>query len=432
MKPMLSPIRVSMENYRRVASKIRKRTLASSKQEQLVRKIISNVQRRGDKALLEYTRKFDRARLRKHQLRVSELEIENAIQRVDSELISALRLSLQRLQFTQQELLSRINYSREMNGFKMRLTSTPLSSVGCYIPGGRAAYPSTVLMTAGLAKLAGVRRVVVSTPPDSTGAVNDAILAAAKLCGADEVYRCGGAQAISALAYGTSTIRKVDKIVGPGGVYVALAKKLVSKDVAIDFYAGPTEITVVADQSTDPRLAAWDLIAQAEHGADTLPCLVTSSEAIASRVRLEINGILPRIERRRFVEGSLASGNSAICDNWDTACSFMNQIAPEHLELLTANPYALGGKISSAGLILIGPDAPAAASDYCIGTDHVLPTGGFARMCAGLSVLDFVKPTWIVEGSRKGLQSILKPLKSIATVEGLPNHYLSVESRFEK
>lgn len=432
MKSILPSILVSRDNYRRVASRIRKRMIASSKQGRLVRNIISNVQRTGDNALLEYTRRFDRARLRKNQLRVSEVEIENAIQRVDSELVSALHLSLERLQSTQKELLSRISYSLEMNGFKMRLTSKPLSSVGCYIPGGRAAYPSTVLMTAGLAKMTGVRRVVVCTPPDTAGAVNDAILAAAKICRVDEVYRCGGAQAISALAYGTRTICKVDKVVGPGGVYVALAKKLVSMNVAIDFYAGPTEITVVADESTDPRLAAWDLIAQAEHGGDSLPSLVTLSEEIPARVRSEINGILPRIERRKFVEASLASGNSAICDNWDTASNFVNEMAPEHLELLTKNPYALAEKIDAAGLILIGTDAPAAASDYCIGTDHVLPTDGFARMYAGLSALDFVRPTWIVEGSREGLQLIIKPLKSMTTTEGLPNHYLSVESRLEK
>jgi histidinol dehydrogenase len=432
MKPILRSVQVSKNNYLSTASRIRKRTLGSAKQEQLVKTIISNVQKRGDQAVLEYTRRFDRVRLREDRLRVSAVEIENALQRADDELVSALRLSKQRLQSAQKELLSRINFSIEMNGFRMRLAARPLSSVGCYIPGGKATYSSTVVMTAGLAKMAGVRRVVVCTPPDPRGYANDSILAAAKICDVDEVYRCGGAQAVSALAYGTRTIPRVDKIVGPGGVYVALAKKLVSKDVAIDFYAGPTEITILVDESTDTRFAAWDLIAQAEHSQYTLPCLVTTSEEIASKVRSEIIKILPRIERRKDVEASLAGGNCAICDSWDTACRLVNDMGPEHLELLTKDPYALADQIDSAGLILIGPDAPAAASDYCIGTDHVLPTSGFARMYAGLSVLDFIKPTWIVEGSPEGLKTILNPLKSMATAEGLPNHYLSVKSRFEK
>jgi histidinol dehydrogenase len=287
-------------------------------------------------------------------------------------------------------------------------------------------------MTAGLAKLAGVERVVVCTPPDSGGRVNDAILAAAHLCGVDEVYRCGGAQAIAALAYGTKKIPKVAKIVGPGGAYVALAKKQVSKDVAIDFYAGPTEIAVAVDGSSDAKLAAWDLIAQAEHGGDTLTCLVSLSRRIASEVQTEIGRILPSVERRNLVEKSLTKGVTAICDDRRTACNFISELAPEHLELLTRNPEELAERITSAGLILLGSYAPAAASDYCIGTDHVLPTGGFAANHSGLSVLDFVKLTWKVEATRKGLQRLVEPLGTLSKAEGLPSHYLSVKSRFQR
>jgi len=432
MKPLLPSVTVTSDNYRKLAQRVRRHATISSQQEALVRRIIEDVKRRGDPAVLEYTEKFDGAKLSKRQLRVPQAEIAKALERADRKVVDALRFSLQRLESTQKELLSKLGYSYQRNGFTARLTRKPLSSVGCYVPGGRAAYPSTVLMTAGLAKLAGVQRVAVCTPPDSRGVVNDEVLAAAGLCKVDEVYRCGGVQAIAVLAYGTRMIPKVDKVVGPGGVYVAQAKRSVTKDVAIDFYAGPTEIVVALDENSDARLAAWDLIAQAEHGEDCLTCLVTVSEPTASNVRAEINRTVPFVERRKFVEGSLSKGVAAVCDDWETACSFINALAPEHLELLTQNPRLMAERVRSAGLILLGPDAPAAASDYCIGTDHVLPTGGFAANHSGLSVLDFLKLTWTVEGTREGLQSVLEPLKALASAEGLPNHYLSVESRFQK
>jgi histidinol dehydrogenase len=285
-------------------------------------------------------------------------------------------------------------------------------------------------MTAGLAKLAGVQRVAVCTPPNPDGEINDAILTAADLCKVDEVYKCGGVQAIAALAYGTKSIPKVNKIVGPGGARVALAKRQVSKDVATDFFAGPTEIAIALDETSDAKLAAWDLIAQAEHGEDCVTILVTVSETSTSKVRDEIGRILPSVERRRFVEASLIAGVAAVCENWNTACKFINELAPEHLELLTENHAQLAERIRSAGLILLGPYASAAVSDYCLGTDHVLPTGGFAANHSGLSVLDFLKFTWIAEGTREGLRSILQPLKALTGAEGLPNHYLSAESRF--
>jgi histidinol dehydrogenase len=432
MSSILPTITVTRENYREAARRIRRRATWTSQREAFVGRVIADVKRRGDTAVLAYTKQFDGADLSKRQLRVPPAETAKATGRVDRKIVDALRFSLQRLRTSQRKLLSNLNFSTQMNGFTTHLTTKPLTSVGCYIPGGRAAYPSTVLMTAGLANLAGVQRVAVCTPPDSSGIVNDVVLAAADLCNVDEVYRCGGVQAIAALAYGTEAIPKVDKIVGPGGVYVALAKRHVSKDVAIDFYAGPTEIAVAVDETSDARLAAWDLIAQAEHGEDCVTSLVSVSKTAASRVRAEINSLLPSVERRRFVESSLSRGVTAMCDDWETACDLISELAPEHLELLTRNQKQLGERIRSAGLVLLGSYAPAAASDYCIGTDHVLPTGGFASNHSGLSVLDFLKLTWMVEGTRKGLQSVLEPLGALTKAEGLPNHLLSVESRLQK
>ena len=427
----LPSIRVTRSNQRTVATRIRKR-FESPTSETLTHRIIEEVRRNGDAAVLEYNRKFDRVNLSKGQLKITRAELERSTECVDENLLSALRKSLKRLETVQKELLSRINYTTKLNEFTMKLAANPIPSVGCYIPGGKAAYPSTVLMTAGIAKMARIPRIVICTPPGSNGKVNDAILAAANLCGVNEVYRCGGAQAIAALAYGTETIPRVEKIVGPGGTYVSIAKRIVSRDIPIDFYAGPTEIVLFADKTANPTLAAWDLIAQAEHGPDTLACLVTCSTEVAAHVRSEISRILPTVERRRYVQESLANGTAAICENQETACEFINTIAPEHVELLSKNSYELSKRINAAGLILIGPYTPAAASDYCVGTNHVLPTGGFAKNHGGLSILDFMKLTWTVTGTKRGLQNILNPVKTLTMKEGLPNHYNSIQARFER
>jgi len=427
----LPSVRVTHSNQQTVATKIRKR-FEYSKSETQARIVIEEVRRRGDSALLEYIGRFDGAKLSSDQLKISKADLEKSTQRVDEDLLYALRESLKRLEASQKKLLSRITHSTKIGDFTMQLAANPIPAVGCYVPGGKAAYPSTVLMTAGIAKIARVPRIVICTPTDSKGRVNDAILAAAKLCGVNEVYKCGGAHAIAALAYGTRTVPSVDKIVGPGGTYVSFAKRIISRDLPIDFYAGPTEIMVVADKTANPTLAAWDLIAQAEHGPDTLTCLVTYSDTFASHVRSEISRLLPTVERREYVQQSLAKGAAAICKDQNTAIEFINTIAPEHLELLTKNGHAFSKRINSAGLVLIGPYTPAAASDYSVGTNHVLPTNGFAKNHSGLSVLDFMKLTWRVTGTRNGLLNILNPVKILASKEGLPNHYLSVQARFER
>ncbi len=431
MNQLLPPVRVEKGDYAGAAARIRGRARDTPSVEGAARKIIARVRRDGDAALRELTLELDHAKTT-GSLRVGEEEMERALERVERRLRDSLEFSLTRLRKTQGQLLRRLSYSYVSDGFVTRTVARGLPSVGCYVPGGRAAYASTVLMTAGVAKLAGVRRVAVCTPPRPDGTVNEAILAAARLCGVDEVYRVGGAQAIAALAYGTESIPKVSKIVGPGGLFVSVAKKIVSNDVQIDFFAGPTEIVVVGDGTTDPRVAAWDLVGQAEHGEDTLCGLITWDPRLAERVRKEVTGIVPGVERKQYVRGALAHGFAVVCADRDAAAEMVNALAPEHVELMMDDPRDFADMVENAGLVLSGRYAPCAASDYCVGTDHVIPTEGYAADRASLSVLDFVKVTWVVEGTRRGLRTILPALESLAKAEGLPNHYRSVESRFRR
>ncbi len=394
--------------------------------------IVETVRKDGDAALVFFAKEIDAVDLSSGDMRVTRAEIEGAAARVDPKLTEAMRFALKRITRTQGQLLSRIPFSYVSDGFTTRSVVRPLDSVGCYIPGGKAAYASTVLMTAGVARQAGVKRVVVCTPAGKDANVADAILAAAKLCGVDEVYRIGGAQAIAALAYGTKTIPKVSKIVGPGGMYVSAAKKIVSSDVPIDFFAGPTEMVVVADGKADARLAAWDLIAQAEHGTDGICCLVTTDKKTAAKVKGIAEKVTPKLERKEFVQETLRKSFAIVCNGRETAVQVVNALAPEHMELMVENAAEMAQAIENAGLVLVGEFAPGAASDYVIGTDHVLPTEGAAMLRAGLTALDFVKVSWVVEGSRRGLKAALPSLKELALAEGLPNHFLSAKSRFGK
>ena len=431
MNELLPLITANNQNSRRVAARIRGRTRDTAKIEKSVEEIVSNVRLEGDRALFRYSRLLDRAEIG-GRLRVGEDDFREAVKRIDGKLSDALRLSLGRIRRTQGQLLRRLSYAYVANGFVIRSAPKPIRSVGCYVPGGRASYASTVLMTAGVAKLAGVKRVVLCTPPDGEGKVNDAILAAARMCGVDEVYRIGGAQSIAALGYGTQTIDRVDKIVGPGGIYVSVAKRLISRDVQIDFFAGPTELVVVGDATTDPRLAAWDLVGQAEHGEDTLCGLVTWDDGLAERVRAEVVKISKDVQRGEFVREALAGGFTALCSDGEAALDLVNALAPEHLEIMLKDPRVFSNRVENAGLVLLGKYAPCAASDYCIGTDHVIPTQGFAALRAGLSVLDFLKLSWTVEGTREGLKASLAPLEALSKSEGLPNHYESARARFRR
>lgn len=428
MSEILPPVEAAGKNPQAFVAKVRSRVRDQPAIEEDVARTIAKIRKGGDRVLRDLTRQFDKARILR--FRVEDSEIEDAMKSLDPELLDALRYSLVRIRKTQSQLLRRLSYSYVSDGFVVRVTPKPLSSVGCYIPGGRAAYASTVLMTAGVAKLAGVERVVVCTPPSPDGTVNPAILAAAEICGVDEVYRVGGAQSIAAMAYGTESIPKVQKIVGPGGLYASVAKKLVSRDVPIDFFAGPTELIVVGDRTTDVRAAAWDLVGQAEHGEETLCGFITWDRKVAEQVRSEATRIAKDAERGDFVRGALRRGFVTVCRDGDEAAKLVNAIAPEHLELLLEDARGFAAKVKDAGLVLIGNFAPCAASDYCIGTDHVIPTDGYARLRSGLSVLDFVKLGWSVEGTKNGLRTVLPALKSLATAEGLPNHFKSAQSRF--
>jgi histidinol dehydrogenase len=411
---------------------IRTRGRGSSGIERAAKKIIEGVRRGGDEALVEFEKRLDGATVPLDRLRVSRLELDAAPGQVEPDLARAIRFSMRRIRRVQGEILRRLKVSSSSGGFMVEIAPRPLQSVGCYVPGGRASYASSVLMTAGVARLAGVKRVIICTPPGADGRVGSGILAAAKMVGVDEVYAVGGAQAIAAMAYGTESVRPVRKIVGPGGRYVVAAKRLVSSEVETDFEAGPTELVVLADEACEPRTAAWELIGQAEHGKDSLCGLVTYSAGYADRVRSEIRKILPGVERREHVEGCLERGFAAICESESVACSFLDALAPEHLEIMTGRPRRAASMVTGAGLKLLGRYSPCAASDYAVGTDHVIPTQGFSAMRGCLSVLDFVKLDWTTTGSREGLRKLLGTIESFANAEGLPNHYLSANSRFEE
>jgi histidinol dehydrogenase len=434
---LLPLIRVDKKTQaKEVAGRIRARSQGLSAAIEVAERIVRTVRAKGDSALVRYSKELDGVTLRSDELRVPNEEVAAAAERASPALLEAMRFALKRIRRTQGQLLSMLSFSYVSEGYVARCVVRPLDSVGCYIPGGRASYASTVLMTAGVAKLAGVKRIVICSPParagKDVGRISDAILAAAKLCGVDAVYRIGGAQSIAALAYGTESIPRVSKIVGPGGLFVSAAKKVVSADVPIDFLAGPTELVVVGDANADAKLAAWDLMGQAEHGEDSICGLVTWDAKLAKEVRRVAAEVSPTLQRTEFVQGCLRRGFTALCRDREAAIELVNSLAPEHLELMVDDPTRMAESIENAGLILAGPYAPAAASDYCIGTDHVLPTEGLARLRAGLTALDFVKVNWVVEGTRKGLKSLLPSLKELALAEGLPNHFLSAQARFRK
>ncbi len=418
------------------ASEVLKKRLATTgvenaELEAYVKPIIADVRKRGDIALLEYTKKFDGVDLAPEDLRVTKREIKEAYNSVSVNEISALRLMKKKVEAFESRLLKQVNFVVEDGSVKVRSSTLPLQSVGCYVPGGGAAYPSTLIMTVVPAKVAGVSRIVVCSPP-TEGKVNPMILVATDLCKADEVYKVGGSQAVAALAYGTETIKPVRKIVGPGNKYVTMAKLLVSREVAIDMPAGPSEVLILADENADPRIIALDMISQAEHGTDSVAGLVTTSKKLAENVIMEVEKKAPLLRRGKTVINALMkNGFIIICKNMNDAFEFANAFAPEHLEVLVEKPVEAAEKVASAGLVLLGRYSPVSASDYCVGTNHVLPTGGFSRVFSGLSVLDFVRRVNLVECSREGLLKIKNSIEILAEVEDLPNHYRAVEGRFE-
>ena len=394
-------------------------------------KILKDVQKNGDAAIRKYEKKFNKADI--SSLRLSANEIERSFSKVSRSQIRAIRAAKKRLELTENSIKSLLKTRTVHNsGTKISKEFVPIQSTGCYIPGGLARYPSTVIMSVVPAKIAGVKRIVVVSPPNSSGKIDPLTVVTAQICGADEIYRTGGIQSIAALAYGTKTIRKVDKIVGPGGAFVTTAKSIVSENTSIDMLAGPTELGIVADSSANPRFVALDLISQAEHSADTFCYLITNSEKLARSVNEIISKLVSGIERENIVKPSLAkNGFIAVCKTRSEMIRLANDLAPEHLQIMTKSPESLSSKITSSGLVLVGDYSPSSASDYILGSNHILPTNGFGKTRGSLSVIDFIKINTKVTSSKKSLSEISKNLQTLTDAEGLPNHYAAVGGRLE-
>ncbi|MDQ4050109.1 MAG: histidinol dehydrogenase [Thermoproteota archaeon] len=416
------------------AANLRKSTVIQDSLLESIKAIMRDVAEYGDSALFNYTLKFDGARL--DTVQVSEQEISQAYAHVTEHQIIAVKLMKQRLVESEQAILKRLKgmVVSSSNGIRIDRMVKPVRSVGCYIPGGKARYPSTAIMCAVPAKVARVKRVVALSPPRKDGTIDPLTLVAADICEVDEFYKIGGAQGIAALTYGTQSIRPVSKIVGPGGMFVTAAKIVASATVSTDMVAGPTELLIYADATADPYLIAVDLISQAEHSTDTICGLVTTSDRLASEVQKQVESIIiKRISRSDIVKNSLENnGFIAICRNESDCIEFVNEFAPEHLEIMCKHADTVGKKIDSAGLILVGQYAPSSASDYSLGSNHVLPTLGFGKSRASLSVLDFVKIVNKVKVNKSGLAKVDRSIKEITSAEGLLNHYEAVKARMNE
>lgn len=401
------------------------------KNKQIVELILKKVQQEGDLAIKKYEKKFSGAKL--GSLRVSKNGIENAYKKVTKQEIAAIKLAKSRLEKTESIVKSVLkNKKINTDGINISKRFVPLQSTGCYIPGGLAKYPSSVIMSVIPARVAGVKRIVVVSPPNSNGKIDPLTIVAANICGVNEIYKVGGAQAIAALSFGTKSIPKVDKIVGPGGAFVTTAKSLVSDKTAIDMLAGPTELGIVADNSANPLFVALDLISQSEHSKDTFCFLITNSEKLAKSVDQKITDLIQKIKRSDYVKPSLKqNGFIAICQNKSDMIKLANEIAPEHLQIMTKNPHSFASKITSSGLILIGNETPSSASDYILGSNHILPTNGFGKTRGSLSVLDFLKIDTQVTANKASLSKISKYLDVFTRAEGLPNHFEAVRGRLK-
>jgi len=420
---------IKVSNVEKFAAKILQKQ--PQKNKIIVESILKNVKKNGDEAIRKYEKKFSGANI--SSLRLSQTEIKNAYSKVSKSELSAIRLAKARLEKTESVIKSLLkNKIISHNGIKIFKKFIPIESVGCYIPGGLAKYPSSVIMSVVPAKIAGVKRIVVVSPPNSEGKIDSLTIVTANICGADEIYKTGGAQSIAALSYGTKTISKVDKIVGPGGAFVTIAKFLTSDQTGIDMLAGPTELGIIADNSTNPKFVALDLISQAEHSKDTFCYLITTSEKLAKSVDNIISKLIPKIQRDNLVKSSLKNnGFIAICQTKSDMITLANTLAPEHLQIMTKNPESFSSKINTSGLVLLGNYTPSSASDYVLGTNHILPTNGFGKIRGSLSVLDFIKINTQVVSSKSSLLKISKYLEVLTKAEGLPNHYEAVRGRLE-
>ena len=400
--------------------------------EAAVADILANVKEKGDEALFSYTKEFDKVEVTADTIRVTEAEIQEAYEAVDASLLEVIRKALVNIRSYHEKQRQNSWFTSTENGTMLGQKVTPLNRVGVYVPGGKAVYPSSVLMNIVPAKVAGVPHIVMTTPPGKDGKVNPSTLVAAKEAGADEIYKVGGAQAIGALAYGTASIPKVDKIVGPGNIFVALAKKAVYGHVSIDSIAGPSEILVLADETANPHFVAADLLSQAEHDEMASAILITTSTELAQNVEKEIDGYLKVLSRREIIEKSLENfGYILIAEDMDEAIDAANEIASEHMEIVTKNAFEVMMKVRNAGAIFIGEYSSEPLGDYFAGPNHVLPTNGTAKFFSALSVDDFIKKSSIVYYSRSALKEIHKDIIQFATSEQLTAHANSIAVRFE-
>ncbi|HBZ52661.1 MAG TPA: histidinol dehydrogenase [Eubacterium sp.] len=400
--------------------------------EATVADIIENIKTKGDEALFDYTKRFDKASIDASCIRVTKEEIDEAFSLVGEELVEVMKKSLKNIK-EYHELQKRNSwFETKPNGILLGQKVSALKTVGVYVPGGKAVYPSSVMMNIIPAKVAGVEKIVMTTPPNSEGKVAPSTLVAASLAGADEIYKCGGAQAIAALAYGTKSIPKVDKIVGPGNIFVALAKKMVYGHVGIDSIAGPSEILVLADETANPRYVAADLLSQAEHDEMASAILVTNSMELAKAVSDEVDGFVKVLSRSEIISKSLDNyGYILVAKDMQAAYSVVDEIAPEHLEILTANPFDSMTRIHNAGAMFLGQYSSEPLGDYFAGPNHVLPTNGTARFFSPLSVDDFVKKSSVIYYSREALEAVHKDIETFATAEKLTAHANSIKVRFE-
>ena len=427
-------VRLTKESTKDILENLLKRSPNNyGKFEAAVADILANVKEKGDEALFSYTKEFDKVEVTPETIRVTEEEIEEAYKAVDASLLEVIRKALLNIRSYHEKQRQNSWFTSTENGTMLGQKVTPLNRVGVYVPGGKAVYPSSVLMNIVPAKVAGVPHIVMTTPPGKDGKVNPSTLVAAKEAGADEIYKVGGAQAIGALAYGTESIPKVDKIVGPGNIFVALAKKAVYGHVSIDSIAGPSEILVLADETANAHYVAADLLSQAEHDEMASAILITTSTELAQNVEKEIEGYLKVLSRKEIIEKSLENfGYILIAEDMDEAIEAANEIASEHMEIVTKNAFEVMMKVRNAGAIFIGEYSSEPLGDYFAGPNHVLPTNGTAKFFSALSVDDFIKKSSIVYYSRTALQEIHKDIIQFASSEQLTAHANSIAVRFEE
>ena len=396
-----------------------------------VENILKDVKKRGDKALFEYTKKFDKVDLK--TLEVSEEEIQKAFDTIDKELLEVIKYSHDNIKLFHERQVRNNFIVKKENGVSLGQIINPIEKVGLYVPGGTAAYPSTVLMNAVPAKIAGCKEIIMVTPPTSDGTILPSLLVAAKIAGVDRIFKVGGAQSIAALSYGTESIPKVYKIVGPGNIYVAMAKKMVYGEVSIDMIAGPSEVLIIADDSANPVHVAADLLSQAEHDKLAASILVTNSKELAKNVAEQLEIQLKELEREEIARTSIENqGRIIITKTIDEAIKISNEIAPEHLELAVSNPFELLTRVKNAGSIFMGHNTPEPLGDYLAGPNHTLPTSGTAKFSSPLSVDDFIKKSSFIYYSKKGLEEVKDKVIKFAESEGLTAHARSVSKRFEK